>query len=281
MPSDLLHVIKLLDDPDASVQEAVRGYFQGYGGDISEQIAGDAISLSHKERRLLSQYLIPGRQRNLANQWLIPSAFHKEGCQDWDTFEFLLSLLSDYLHDGLTLRPSLADSLDQLADEVHLAEASTSIEKLGRFLFSSERFMGNTARYFAKENSDLVWVIHHTLGNPISLVTIFMLIANRFGLEVEGCNYPGHFLAWVPSADRPFLMDAYNRGRILHPDQIIKNNPNLSENARISIAAPCSLKSIILRMLNNIETSFIKEDQMSEPPFILRLKKSLQAEPVV
>jgi len=281
MSSELLHVIKLLDDPDSSVQRAVEGFFRKYDGDISERIAGEAISLSQKERKLLSRYLIHGRQRTLASQWLIPASFHQSDYDDWDTFEFLLSLLSDYLHDGLTLRPSLADSLDQLADEVLLAEASTSVEKLGRFLFNSGRFMGNRNRYFAKENSDLVWVIHHTLGNPISLVLIFMLLANRFGLNVQGCNYPGHFLAWIPSPESSYLTDAYNRGKILHPHQVIRENPNLTENARAALSSPCALRVIILRMLNNIETSFTKEDYTSEIPFIQRLKKSLKATPVV
>lgn len=275
MSAELVSLIKLLDDPDPTVKTAVEEYFTQFEGDISEEIAGEAISLSHVEKKLLSQYLLPGRRRTLAQNWLIPDRFQHADCNDFETFEFLLSLLSDYLHDGITLRPSLADSIDQLMDEIHLAEVSSDVDQLSRFLFGSGRFMGNRNRYFAKENSDLVWVTHNTLGNPISLVVLYMLIANRFGLTVQGCNYPGHFLAWIPSSEKRYLIDAYNRGRILNPEQIMLDNPSITENARKALNTPCSLRVIMNRMLNNIETSLAKEGLEGEISFIQRLKKSL------
>lgn len=280
MSTELIAVIKLLDDPDPSVKKAVAQYFSQLDGDLSEEIAGEALFLTRVEKKLLSTYLLPGRRRVLAESWMVSERFRDARAHDFETFEYLLSLLSDYLHDGISLRPSLADSLDQLVDEVHMAGASTSVEELSRFLFKSGRFMGNKTHYFAKENSDLVWVIHQTVGNPVSLVVLFMILANRFGHTVMGCNYPGHFLASVPDPEGDYLIDTYNRGRVLYPSKIIEENPSLSEAARQALATPCSLRVIVNRILNNMETSLVKEELSEEVPFIQRLKKSLFPSPV-
>lgn len=279
VPSELSYVIKLIDDPDPSVKSAVEEYLVKFSGDLSEEIAGEAISLTAYERKELSRMLMPGRRKTLAQNWQLPTQFKEDQGTDWETFEFLLSLLSDYLHDGITLRPSLADSIDQLCDEAQMADATSSTKELCRFLFNSSRYMGNKNRYFAHENSDITWVIHNTFGNPLSLVVIYMLLANRFGLEVHGCNYPGHFLAWVPD-ETPYLVDCYNRGRILHPRELIRDNPALSPTARTALNAPCTFRLIINRLINNIDASYEKEEILTEKTFLERLKKSLKHQPV-
>lgn len=281
MSADLIYVLKLLDDPEPTVKVALAEYFEQFEGDLSAQLAGEGISLSRSEREILSQYLLHGRRQNLVNSWCIPSRFQRVESEDWETFEFLLSLLSDYLHDGIILRPSLSDSLDQLADEVSLSMAHTSEDKLAHYLFESERFKGNRKHYFAKENSDVNWVIAHHMGSPISLVVLFMLLANRFNLNVLGCNYPGHFLAWIPSLDSPYLLDVYNKAKKLHPREVMANSPSISQNAQRALAEPCSLLVIILRILNNLQGSMEKEGLKEEVHFLESLKKTLHPSPAL
>ena len=276
MSADFFHILKLVDDPDPTVKAAVEKYFQQFEGDISEQLAGAGIGLTKLEQDIIAPYLIAGRRKILADAWVVPNRFLSNDSVDWETFEHLLSLLADYLHDGTSLRPSLADSLDQISDEIHLSGLPITVDGLSEFLFKQGRFSGNRKEYFAKENSDLVWVIHNNKGNPVSLVVLFMLLAQRFNLDVQGCNYPGHFLAWVDDAESSYLIDTYNQGRVLKPKKVMRDNPNISENARESLSGPCSLNAIIQRTLNNVEASFEKEDLLDELPFIQRLRKSLQ-----
>jgi len=275
--SDIVHIIKLLDDPDPSVQVAIEGFLEQFDGNISEHIVGEAISLTKAQRTQLSGYLLPGRKKVLQDNWFVPNRFQLADSRDVDSLEYLLSLLSDFLHDGITLRPSLADSLDQLLDEVHTAGAGDSVSDLVKFLFKSGQFTGNRARYFSKDNSDLVWVLNHSTGNPISLVAILILIAHRLDLEVEGCNYPGHFLAWVPNGDKPYLLDPFNRGRILSPQQIMRDNSGISERAKKALSGPCALRSVVVRTLNNIETSMLKGHFTSDIELMKQLKGSLSS----
>ena len=275
MESELSYILKLLDDPDTTVQKAIKKYVQRYNGDMSQALAKERLSLTASEKHLLTHYTHAGRKEHIIKHWQVPTRFLSTNSSDWDTFEYLLSLISDFLHDGISPRKRMSDAVDTLADEALVEDASQNADMLAKFLFSSGRLTGNKTSYFAKHNSDLAWVIESSIGNPISLCIIYMLLGNRFGLEVYGCNYPGHFLAWVNGSEKSYLVDTYNRARILDPNEIIQKNPSISEAARDALQGPCSFSTILQRVLSNLETSFTKDGMPQESEFFSQLKHSL------
>ncbi len=280
MPSELASILFLLDDPDPVVQEAVQAYVGRYDGDMSAALAEENASLTAQERSILTQYTLPARRKQLLESWMMPTRFLHSQSQDWETFEFLLSLLSDYLHDGVSPRSNISDALDELADEVeHAGRASTSRD-LAAYLFKSDCFMGNKLQYYAAQNSNIGWVLESRIGNPISLVIIYMLVSQRVGLPVYGCNYPGHFLAWVEDHQEPYLVDCYMKGRELNPKQLLRQNAQLSQAARHALHGPCDLSAIVQRVLNNIMSAFAKDAHYAkELPWIQQLVRSLAVSP--
>ena len=80
------------------------------------------------------------------------------------------------------------------------------VARLNAFLFDEERFAGNRAHYDDFRNSLLNVVLDRRLGIPITLALVYMEVARRAGLDVEGVAFPGHFLMRVPlgARDRPF-----------------------------------------------------------------------------
>ena len=77
-----------------------------------------------------------------------------------------------------------------------LAESceSTTASDLARELFGSGRFEGNHTDYYDPRNSMLPAVIDRGLGIPITLAVLFIDVARRRGIHVEGVGMPGHFL---------------------------------------------------------------------------------------
>jgi hypothetical protein len=65
-------------------------------------------------------------------------------------------------------------------------------------------------------------VLDTGLGNPISLCCLYRLLGQRFGLEIEGCNFPGHFLSRVTYRDKTWLVDCFNRGRFMLAADVAK-----------------------------------------------------------
>ena len=68
---------------------------------------------------------------------------------------------------------------------------------LNRYLFQEQGFRGNTEEYYDPRNSYLNEVLDRRTGIPITLSTVYMEVARRAGLEVEGVGLPGHFVVRI------------------------------------------------------------------------------------
>ena len=246
-----------------------------YQGDASDDLAALGIHLQTKEAKLLSGSLHPGRQKALREQWIMPTNRLRYPDSDHDLLESTLRLLSDFLHDGVTLRPSLSDELDLLARDAQ-TEVGTPLE-LAHWLFKSGRFVGNRVAPYDPRNSDLAWCLEEDQSNPIGLSLIYILVAHRLGLPVYGANYPGHFLTLIDSAEGPTLIDCFHRGRPVLVRKLLADHPELSDSARKAVRQPCALAAILHRVLANLNLSFNKVGRFDDAALIQELMKTIRA----
>ena len=77
------------------------------------------------------------------------------------------------------------------------------VEAVNGCLFGELGFRGNRDRYADVRNSCLNQVLDRRTGIPITLAVVYMEVARRAGLRVEGVNFPGHFLVRVLRTARP------------------------------------------------------------------------------
>jgi regulator of sirC expression with transglutaminase-like and TPR domain len=199
------------------------------------------------------------------NEWQIPAGGRAAMAEDWDSFEYHLRLISDYLHDGISLRPPLSDALDLIADEFtnDHQNAPINADQLRLWMFSDGRFLGNKDTYYLPQNSDLCWVADSGLGNPISLATLFILIGRRLDLDVSGCNYPGHFLARIYSGSEMQLVDCFHEGKLITAQTVLAEHKEISVNAKIAIAGHAALGDILWRFLKNLEYAFTQSKDLA------------------
>ncbi len=273
--ADLPHLVKLLDDEEPAVQAKLAEQFSRGNGDLSTELQQLNIQLSPRDRLHLSALLGPGRRRALRSEWFVPDGGITDTESGWATFEMLLRLLSDLLHDGITPRPGLIDALDALADEVTVCAADTDEESLCEYLFGSGRFRSNSSGYYNPENSDLLWILQHRKGNPIGLTVLAMLVARRLGLVIHGCCFPGHFLGWIGSGESSVLVDCYHRGRLVSLQELYSKPAQLSAEARQAIQRPCSLHDILQRMLVNLQFALGQNNRTKDSVLVSDLLESI------
>lgn len=270
----LPYLLRLLDDEQPDVRQVVSEKLSQFGGDLSDQVAGLGIDLSPKDRQVLSQLLQPARRKTLRDSWFVPAKALLEADGDWDLFEAFLRMISDYLHDGVSLRPSLSDSLDDLADESAELGLNDPIP-LASWLFDEQRFTSNREDYYNPRNSDLEEVLEQGKGNPLSLSLILILVAQRRKIPIYGCNYPGHFLCWTDTSSGPLVIDPYNKARTLAVKQILANNPGLSLTSRETLVAPARQIDMLRRLLSNLAHTFNQIDATEDLLLIQELTESL------
>jgi Transglutaminase-like superfamily len=274
--SELYSLFRLLDDDTPEVRTSISEKLLEYGGDVSEVLAEYPHPLTDSEKHLLSDLLEPARRDTLINEWVIPSGGWNSMDDDWDLLEANLRLVSDFLHDGITLRPPLTDALDILAEEARAVTDQAGIDGLRIYLFESGKFSGNREHYQDPRNSDLSWVIEEGKSNPIGLAVIFILIARRLSLPLEGVNFPGHFLCRIENEGRYFLVDCYNSGRLHDLNEIILRREQFSDQAFNSITGVATPGEILIRVLRNLEISFQQDGDQENAQLIQKLIDSLK-----
>jgi len=274
--SQLPHLIKLLDDHDPIVQAAVQAELWKSDGDVSAELRELGLELSSSEEKNLSRAIAPARRARLERDWFVPENALKSAEGDWDTFEAILQLISDFMHDGVHSRKLLSDTLDDIAADIQDKYAEPGISEIIEEIFKSNKLVGNRTDYYSPYNSDLVWVLANGKGNPISLATILMLIARRLNVEVYGCNLPGHFLAQAMINGMPILIDSFTNGRQIEVNDLLSNPKKFSEVARAAIKTPCSLGIIIQRTLTNLKVSFDKNGNEQDALLVQKLIDSLK-----
>ncbi len=249
-PEELDALLRLLDDETLEVRQRVSERLALCGGDISEWIAARPRALSAHEKKILIHLLSQSRRENLSRDWIAPTGGAAALEEDWESFEAILRTLSDFLHDGITLRLSLSDALDLLAEEAADEGVSTALE-LNSFLFEAKRLIGNAENYHDPRNSDLAWSLAEGSSNPLGLCVIFMLIGHRLGLEVQGVNFPGHFMTRIFEDGYPMIIDCFDKGRI-HAQFTLLESPELTRTQRTILKQSVGLSTIIVRLLGNL-----------------------------
>lgn len=273
-PEELDALLRLLDDETPAVRQRVAERFALCGGDLSEWLATQPRALSKNEQDLLSEMLSPPRRETLAREWIAPSGGATALQEDWESFEALLRALSDYLHDGISLRQPLSDALDLLAEEASERGVTTAME-LRKFLFNGKRLTGNQLEYHDPRNSDIAWSIAEGRSNPLGLCLIYMLVGRRLNFEIEGVNFPGHFMCRIFEDGCPVIIDCFDNGQ-LHVQFTLLESPNLTRAQRNLIRESVGPGSILLRLLNNLAHAFENTGRTEDANLIKALQATLE-----
>ena len=159
--------------------------------------------------------------------------------------------------------------LAQQAIQCHVdttGDASTlsCITAMNHYLFEDLHFVGNRDRYEDPRNSCLNEVLDRRTGIPITLSVVYMETARRAGLQIEGINFPGHFLVRCPDLDSQggasLIIDPFHGGALLseHDCRLLLQRHVGSEVAfSKSLLAPTTRLQIIARMLLNLKRIYV------------------------
>lgn len=103
---------------------------------------------------------------------------------------------------------------------IHPSPPFEKCKVLNRVLFHENGFRGNTEDFEDPRNSLLPDVLARRKGIPISLSILYILVAQRCGLQLEPVGMPGRFLVGCFLTDTPFYIDAFERGGFRTQDDL-------------------------------------------------------------
>ena len=144
-------------------------------------------------------------------------------------------------------------------------DAYARVMALNDYLFGELRFIGNDVQYEDPRNSFLNEVLDRRTGIPITLALIYMEVARRAGVQVEGVNFPGHFLVRCPARRSPYsedlIIDAHHGGALLSEDAcraMFRRHEDDSGRDSAHLFARAAKPQIMIRMLLNLKHVYVR-----------------------
>jgi regulator of sirC expression with transglutaminase-like and TPR domain len=147
------------------------------------------------------------------------------------------------------------------------ATATDRIAALNSLLFDEEGFTGNETRYDDPRNSFLNEVMTRRTGIPITLAVVYLDVAWRAGFDLEGVNFPGHFLVRAPQAPidlaigEDLLIDPFHRGALLTRadcERLLERHVGGDTPFSRDLLASAHKHEILVRMLTNLKRLYVR-----------------------
>ncbi len=173
----------------------------------------------------------------------------------------------DQLGHEATRRVTGASRLPQdaprFADPLILAQVTA----LSDYLFHEQHFIGNQQHYEDPRNSFLNEVLDRRTGIPITLAVVYMEVARRAGVHVEGVNFPGHFLVRCPAPRHTLddtgdlIIDAFHGGALLSEQacrELLRRHAGEGADDDIRRLGHATKPQILVRMLLNLKRTYVK-----------------------
>jgi len=136
-----------------------------------------------------------------------------------------------------------------------IVDPSSTREKcriVNRVLFHEWGFHGNVEHYTDPRNSFIDQVLERRTGIPLSLSIVYLLVADRLGLELEPVGLPGHFIVGCFADDLPFFVDPFDCGVFRDPEEILDLLRANHITPKPGDLAPTPIREVLCRSCRNL-----------------------------
>ena len=274
--NELHALVSLLDDTDREVKSHVKDKIISLGKEVIPFLEDKWENSFNPDLQKEIEELVHELQFSLL----------KEKLTEWknsDEQDLLtgLWLINTYQYPELEFEKLNAD-MHQIYFEVWTAFNNElppydKIRVINSILFGTLRFSANTKNFHSPGNSMLSKVLESKKGNPISLCSIYLLVANKLGLPIYGVNLPNLFVLTYKSPDITFYINAFNKGLIFSKQDIANYLDHLKIDAQKEYFEPCKNIEIVKRTLRNVYVAFEKIGDMEKVEEIRQLLEIVEA----
>lgn len=162
------------------------------------------------------------------------------------------------------------DALDRMGSEAAArmrASGDEPVRSFNEYLYDEQGFAGNREHYDDPRNSFLNEVLDRRIGIPISLAIVYLEVARRAGLQVDGVNFPGHFLLRTRDAvttdahSEIVIIDPFHGGaRLSEYDcrQLLRQHVGDEAAFDSGLLAPATRHEIVVRVLVNLKRLYVR-----------------------
>ena len=249
-------LISLLADDDPAVYQLIRTKLLSFGPAACEWLRPQTLSSDPRMRRRALEILNHQARRASDERFL---EFCRRNGEDLDLEEAVTLLAATRFPEinreaYAALFDTWAATLRDLLEAVATVQEKLSL--INRFLFEELGFSGNDHYGYEPDCCYINRIVDKRSGNPIGLCALYLFIARRLRLPVTGIGLPGHFICRYQSSTAEIYIDCFRKGIFLSKADCIKYLLHANYGLAEGQLAPVSPRRMLLRMCNNLVTTY-------------------------
>jgi len=259
-PNQLSALINLLDEPDdktfgiirekifAFGEQAVPRLEQAWESTFDELVQGRIESIIHKIQQ-------EGFRHQLIDWMKLGSSDLLKG--------FLLISRTQYPELNpeeitMTIEQMKMDAWLELNDNLTALE---NIKVLNHIIYDMHKFEGNRINLYAPTNQYINTLLETHKGSPLTLGILYLILAQKLDLPVQGVNLPQHFILayttdlyhpYTGAGDVLFYINPFNKGAVFTRREIDLFIRQMQLKPESSFFNPCTNVDIIQRLISNM-----------------------------
>jgi regulator of sirC expression with transglutaminase-like and TPR domain len=136
-------------------------------------------------------------------------------------------------------------------------QRETPEEALAEAMAGDLSLAGDLFTYEDPDNADILAVTERRKGLPVALGIFYLHCGRKCGLNVQGVDFPGHFLLRIETEEGPLALDPFSEGRVVLPSELTRRalhaglTPNVADRLD-RLMAPVSDRAVLIRLQNTI-----------------------------
>jgi regulator of sirC expression with transglutaminase-like and TPR domain len=171
--------------------------------------------------------------------------------------------------------------LEEFQARLRLKETDTlalRVATLRKIIHEAHGYKGDEENYDDIQNANLIRVIERRKGMPIALGILYIVVARRAGWEIDGMNFPGHFLIRMEKDGERVILDPFKEGKEMNAAELRQLLKSIAgKNAELShnYYQPVENRDMLVRLENNLKKRLIEGEDYAQAVIVLEAMEAL------
>lgn len=182
------------------------------------------------------------------------------------------------------LKKLVTQAQEELAAAVKGKEGDTlavRVAVLRKVLHEMNGYEGDETTYDDIQNANFIRVIERRKGLPVALGILYIAVASGLGWEIDGLNFPGHFLVRMERGGERIILDPFRGGKEMDAAELrglLKSIAGKGAELSHSYYEPVSRRDILIRLENNLKKRLIETEEYAQAVIVVEAMEALAPE---
>jgi regulator of sirC expression with transglutaminase-like and TPR domain len=185
-----------------------------------------------------------------------------------DRYRQHLRKLEAHVHEEYLARLRLKEP-DSLKTRVHV---------LRKIIHDAHGYAGDERNYGDLQNANFIRVIERRKGLPIALGLLYLILARKQGWQIDGLNFPGHFIVRMEYEGERVILDPFREGTEMNAAelrQLLKIVAGAGAELAHDYYSPVSSRDTLVRLENNIKKRLIETEDYVQALLVIEAMEAI------